>query len=190
MVSGHLVQLAFEVPFEVVDVPEQPLALDDVYVLDGDRARDGMPPEGRTMHEHRGVVLERRAHLLVHYNPAHRQVARRYALGEARHIGDHVEALDAEPFAEPPEGTDHRVRDKEDAVFVADLTHPLPVIWGRHEAPTCVLHGLQDDGSHRLRRPELYSLFDGVRSPLRVLLGVSDVVEALKQRLEGSLERR
>ena len=73
---------------------------------------------------------------------------------------------------------------------VADLTHPPPVIRRRHEAPTRVLHGLQDHGSHRLWRPELYGLLDGVGSPLRVLLGVRYMIEALKQRLEGSLERR
>src|SRR5215204_7110662 len=149
-----------------------------------------MSPEGRAMHKHRGVVPERRAHLLVHHNPAHRQVARRYALGEARQVRDHVEALDAEPLTQPPEGTDHRVRDEQYAVPVADLTHPSPIIRGRHETPTGVLHGLQDHGSHRLRRPELYGLFDGVGSPVRVLLCVRYVIEALEQRLEGSLERR
>src|SRR5688500_14982050 len=148
-----------------------------------------MPPEGRAVHEHRGVALERRAHLLVHHNPAHRQVARRYALGEARHIWDHVEALDAEPLAQASEGTDHRVRDEQYAVPVADLTHPLPIIRGRHEAPTGVLHGLQDHGSHRLWRPELYGLLDGVGSPLRVLVGVRYMIEALQERLEGGLER-
>src|SRR5688500_19230979 len=121
-----------------------------------------MPPEGRAVHEHRGVALERRAHLLVHHNPAHRQVARRYALGEARHIRDHVEALDAEPLAQAPEGTDHRVRDEEYSVPVTYLTHPPPVVRGWYEAPAGVLHGFQDHGGHRLRRPELYGLLDGI----------------------------
>src|SRR5215208_627995 len=73
---------------------------------------------------------------------------------------------------------------------VADLTHPPPIIRGRHQAPTGVLHGLQDHGSYRLWRPELDSLLDGVGSPLRVLVGVRYVIEALEQRLEGCLERR
>src|SRR5919112_1414746 len=121
-----------------MDVLKQPLTLDYVYVLQGDRTRDGMSSEGRAVHEHRGVVLESSAHLVVDHHPAHRQVARRYALGEARHIREHVEALDAEPLAQPSEGTDHRVRDEEYSVPVTDLTHPLPIIRWRHEAPTRV----------------------------------------------------
>src|SRR5829696_1362645 len=149
-----------------------------------------MPPEGRAVHEHRGVVLERRAHLVVDDNPAHRQVARRYAFGEARHIREHVESLDTEPLAEPAEGTDDGVGDQKDTVFVTDLTHPLPVIRRRHEAPSGVLYGLQDDGGDRLRRAELDGLLDGVGSSFRVLLRIRYVVEALEQWLEGSLERR
>ena len=57
MVGRHAPELVAEMPFEVVDVLEQVLALDDPDVLERDRAETGMAAEGRTVGEHRRVAL-------------------------------------------------------------------------------------------------------------------------------------
>src|SRR5215218_550966 len=188
VVRGQPPQLVPEMAFEVVDVLQEVLALHDRYVLQGHRRGDRMSPERRAVHEHRRVVLEGAGDAVVHHDPAHGQVARRDPLGEAGHVGHHVEALYAEPLAQPAEGADHRVRDEQDPVLVADLTHPLPVIGRRNEATAGVLHGFQDHGRHELGAFRLYHLLDGVSGALGVLLGVPDVEEAGRQRLEGGLE--
>ena len=53
-------------------------------------------------------------------------------------------------MAETAEGGDHLVRREEDAVAVADLSHPAPVALGRREAAAGILHGLHVHEAHRL----------------------------------------
>ena len=147
-----------------------------------------MSPKRGAVHEHRRVVFEGGGDLIVNHDAAHWQVAGCNALGEAHHVGDHVEAFDAEPFSESAEGADDRVGDEEDAVSVADLSHSAPVVGGRNEAAPGVLHGLQDHGRDEIGAFGLDHLLDGISRAFGVLLGVPDVEEARRQRLEGRLE--
>jgi hypothetical protein len=73
-------------------------------------------------------------------------------------------------------------------VAVAELAHPRPVARRRHEAPAPVLDRFEKDGRHRLRAGELYGLLYGVGGPFRVLPGVRDVHDPIRQRLERGFE--
>ncbi len=188
MLGGHPLQLVAEVSFEGVDVVQQLLALDDLDVLQRHRRRDRVSAEGRAVHEHRRVLPHGFRDTRTRDEPAHRRVAGGGSLGEGGHVRDHPEALDAEPLPQAPEGADHPVGDQQHPVPVADLAYPPPVAFRRHQTPPAVLHRLQDNRRHRLRRSELYSLLYGISGTFRVLVGVRDVREALQERFERRLE--
>jgi hypothetical protein len=90
-----------------------------------------------------GLRPERLGDVRCDHDPAERQVAAGDALGERDQVGAQPEALDAEPAAEPPEASDHRVGDREDAVVRADLHRP-PVAGWRGNAPRAD-HRLEDE---------------------------------------------
>src|SRR5215217_4627788 len=134
-----------------------------------------MSPERRAVHEHRRVLFEGGGYPVVHDYTAHGKVAGSDALGEARHVRYHVEALDTEPLAEAPEGADHSVRSEQDAVLVADLAHPPPVVRRRHQTASGILDRFQDHGGDELGALGLDHLLYGVGRTLGVLLRVFDV---------------
>ncbi len=122
----------------------------------------------------------------------HRRVGRGDALGRRDDVGLIAVALGAEPLAEPSPRADDLIGDEEDVVVVGDLAHALEVSLGRYEAPTGVLHWLQDDRRDRARVLELDATRDRLGQVCRVValgqpigVGVGHVAAAGGQRLEG-----
>ena len=150
-----------------------------------------MAGEREPVREHRGPLHERLRDRIRHDHGSHRRVGRRDPLGRRDDVGLVAVALAPEPVAEPAPRADDLVGDQQHAVPVADLPDPLEVAVLWNDAPTGVLHGLEDHRRDRVGALEQDPLLDGVGRPERVAIlrpavgvRVRHVAAARRERLE------
>ena len=159
--------------------PEQVLALDQIEVGERDGGGHRMAAERQPVREVGRLRLERRRDALGHDQRAHRHVGRGQALRRRDQVGHVIEALPAEPRAQPAPRADRVVGDQQHAVAVADLAHALEVARRRDQAAARVLHRLEDHGRDGLAALGADPRLDRVGRPQAgrpaVAVGVRDV---------------
>ena len=133
------------------DVLDDPLALHDLDVLEGDRALHRMAAEGHPVRVHVRVREERLHDRVSRDHGADDAVRGGEPLRGGHEVGPDVVPLGAEPGAHPAEARDHLVGAEQDAVAVADLADALEVPGRRRERAARVLHRLHDHHGHGLR---------------------------------------
>jgi hypothetical protein len=127
---------------------------------------------------------------------AHGEVRAGEALRERDQVRCVVEALSAEPVADPAEGADHLVGAEQNPVALGDLAKALPVAARRDEAAARILDRLGDQHRDRLRPLEGDHVLDlgqerGAEGVLVVALRmavrvrVRDMASRDRERLEG-----
>ena len=118
---------------------------------------------------HEGVV-----DMLAHQHAAHRDRARRHALGEGDHVRHDPITLRREGVAEAPEAGDDLVEDQQDAMLVADLAQALQIaLRGRQHAGRA-RHGLHDhggDGGGVVQAHDIFQLIRQMGAPGGLALG-------------------
>jgi hypothetical protein len=132
--------------------------------------------------------------VVTHHDAAHRDGARRDALGERDHVRHHAKALGSEGVAETAEPGDHLVEDQQDAMLVAQLAQPLEVALRRRQHAGRTGHRLNDnggDGGGIMQRHHALKLVGQVHAPfgltlgvglLSAVVGVRQVISARQQR--------
>jgi hypothetical protein len=166
----ELLQRGAEERGVLADVLQEPLLLEDVEILRGDRGRHGVPAERVPVGEGGRAVSERLVDTVAYDRPAQGRVPAGDGLRERDHVGLVVVGLGAEVRPEAAEGADDLVGDEQHVVFVADLAHALEVARRRREAAAGILHRLEEDRRDRVRALEEDHLLDPVRRPESELL--------------------
>src|SRR4051794_10402411 len=144
-------QLRVEPSLELTRAVDEIVLFEQVHVRKRSRAARGMAAVGRAVRE--AVAFtgpERLRDVRRGDDTAKREIAAGHALGEDDQIRPEVEALDRQPFTEPPEAVDHDVGDRQDPVATAELLDAAEVAGRRWVHPARADHRFVDECSHVL----------------------------------------